>query len=665
MSHHKSILDGYTLNWIRRHKSAKTIIKIPMSKSRRKFLRQIFDGFDEDGGGDIDFGEFRKAVQFADPRATYEQALQLFKSIDLDDGGTIDFEEFCHGMERKEAEDANNKKKVAESKKDHSKEDDNLHHIALDHQRSSQLDAINSEKIKDTLKLKSFRALFKTHALTFPSSHEEDEKIARAENKAHLSHVRMRRELGTKGTDRFGRKNKERMRQCIIGVAVDIDEHLEPYGLHQDDFDDIVAKPLTLQNFKASLAKIDSLHPHEAKLAHGGNLQILVADSSSTAASLHGRMLAAVGHHVTYQDGIVEDQVISGNFDVLLTSTDCSNKISKKPIVRHIRDHEKEQIRKLTEAQESLMSKEKKKELQATNMINKHNISFTNTYVAEDKSSVYASNIRLKSFAAARSVNEERKLVDNEILASVGLRKSRSYDSLSSSYDPSSLLKAEDRNLTLSSASTYNVGPPSAELQKALAEINGTTNSIEPRPDTAQSSTPSVVSRPGTSQSRPGTSQSMPGKSLTRPGSSQSMEKRPVSSSPVQFVPDVSIHASSSFPDVIHSVPSSSHCSSSPNIHTSKISPLLSPSTTLLRPINVIKKRNNLNSHSRTATSPILDERTRLLTNGTTSAPSFETRPIIKLPSSITRKSNNNVSHGMGRRAKSGDNLEKMASTYQ
>ena len=50
-----------------------------MSKARRKFLRQIFDGFDEDGGGDIDFEEFQKAISFADPKSTLIQNMTLFK----------------------------------------------------------------------------------------------------------------------------------------------------------------------------------------------------------------------------------------------------------------------------------------------------------------------------------------------------------------------------------------------------------------------------------------------------------------------------------------------------------------------------------------------------------------------------------------------------------
>ena len=98
-------------------------------------------------------------------------------------------------MERKEAEDANNKKATESNNKD--SDEDHMHHVAINHQRSSQLEVINSNKIKDTLKLKSFRALFKTHALTFPSNNEEDSEIAKAENKAHLAHIRMRREYGT------------------------------------------------------------------------------------------------------------------------------------------------------------------------------------------------------------------------------------------------------------------------------------------------------------------------------------------------------------------------------------------------------------------------------------------------------------------------------------
>ena len=82
-----------------------------------------------------------------------------------------------------------------------------------------------------------------------------------------------------------------------------------------------------------------------------------------------------------------------------------------------------------------------------------------------------------------------------------------------------------------------------------------------------------------------------------------------------------------------------------------------------------------MNSHSRRTSPPIVGERTRLLTNSATLEQSKSgTIPIIKLPSSITRRSNNNTSspgHGgrgnlagklsRNRKVKSDDNLEKMA----
>ena len=46
------------------------------------------------------------------------------------------------------------------------------------------------------------------------------------------------------------------------------------------------------------------------------------------------------------------------------------------------------------EAQEVEISKERKRELKAASMISAHNIPFPDTYIAEDKSFVYESNIR-------------------------------------------------------------------------------------------------------------------------------------------------------------------------------------------------------------------------------------------------------------------------------
>jgi len=100
----KSILDNYTLNWIQRHKAKGTVIKVPMTKARRRFLRQIFDGFDSDGGGEIDFNEFLAASRFANPKVSRDEVVKIFNELDIDGGGGISFEEFCSGMAKKDAE---------------------------------------------------------------------------------------------------------------------------------------------------------------------------------------------------------------------------------------------------------------------------------------------------------------------------------------------------------------------------------------------------------------------------------------------------------------------------------------------------------------------------------------------------------------------------------
>ena len=294
-------------------------------------------------------------------------------------------------------------------------------------------------------------------------------------------------------------------------------------------------------------------------------------------------------------------------------------------------------MRKLTEAQEAVVTKERRKELLATNMIANQNINFASTYVVENKSSNYASNIKLKSLADARSVNDERKRVDHEILATVGLRKSNSNDSISSILPSGSEI---EKRPGVSSSIEYRVNSPSTELQKVLAEINGLS----------------------TSETRPNTSNS----SVSRPGTSQSAEHQSPKLSPI---PDASLHTSLSLPDVQCPLPISDPSLSSPN--TRGLSS--SPSTTFLRPINIVKTHNSLLSPS-----PTIGERTRLLTNRAMSEPSFsKQQPRIKLPTkelsrgkNIRYSSNNNPVGSTDcsvrkpsenvRKAKSSDDLEKM-----
>ena len=159
------------------------------------------------------------------------------------------------------------------------------------------------------------------------------------------------------------------------------------------------------------------------------------------AAKLHGRTLAVLGHDVSYQKPgcFVEDMLIEGEYDLLVTNIDFVNRVSGRPIVRHIRDHERENKRRLIEMQEMEFSQKKKTLAKDSQMVNAHNIAFPSTHIPEDRTASHDIHIRLQSLEVMRSFSEQRKQVDDKILTNVGLRKSKSTETLDFFPSPSRL----------------------------------------------------------------------------------------------------------------------------------------------------------------------------------------------------------------------------------
>jgi Ca2+-binding EF-hand superfamily protein len=68
-------------------------------EKRRKALRAVFEAMDEDGGGSIDFDEFRHAMKAmaangTTPPPPEEELRKAFDDVDRDGGGSVDFDEF-------------------------------------------------------------------------------------------------------------------------------------------------------------------------------------------------------------------------------------------------------------------------------------------------------------------------------------------------------------------------------------------------------------------------------------------------------------------------------------------------------------------------------------------------------------------------------------------
>jgi Ca2+-binding EF-hand superfamily protein len=54
----------------------------------------VFEIFDEDGSGDIDITELRKAMKALGMKTSRGEVKKMIEEADIDGGGSIDFEEF-------------------------------------------------------------------------------------------------------------------------------------------------------------------------------------------------------------------------------------------------------------------------------------------------------------------------------------------------------------------------------------------------------------------------------------------------------------------------------------------------------------------------------------------------------------------------------------------
>jgi len=62
--------------------------------AREAEVREVFEGHDRDGNGEIDLDEFRAVVASLGMELTSDEAERLFDTIDEDESGLIGYEEF-------------------------------------------------------------------------------------------------------------------------------------------------------------------------------------------------------------------------------------------------------------------------------------------------------------------------------------------------------------------------------------------------------------------------------------------------------------------------------------------------------------------------------------------------------------------------------------------
>ena len=77
---------------------AKFLVEEPDEETMKAELKEAFRVYDRDGAGFITTGQLREIIAELDPRLTSEDLAGIIEEIDEDGSGTMDFDEFCQMM---------------------------------------------------------------------------------------------------------------------------------------------------------------------------------------------------------------------------------------------------------------------------------------------------------------------------------------------------------------------------------------------------------------------------------------------------------------------------------------------------------------------------------------------------------------------------------------
>jgi len=77
---------------------AKFLVEEPDEETMKAELKEAFRVYDRDGAGFITTGQLREIIAELDPRLTSEDLDGIIEEIDEDGSGTMDFDEFCQMM---------------------------------------------------------------------------------------------------------------------------------------------------------------------------------------------------------------------------------------------------------------------------------------------------------------------------------------------------------------------------------------------------------------------------------------------------------------------------------------------------------------------------------------------------------------------------------------
>ncbi|TRY78284.1 hypothetical protein TCAL_12648 [Tigriopus californicus] len=77
---------------------AKFLVEEPDEETMKAELKEAFRVYDRDGAGFITTGQLREIIAELDPRLTSDDLDGIIEEIDEDGSGTMDFDEFCQMM---------------------------------------------------------------------------------------------------------------------------------------------------------------------------------------------------------------------------------------------------------------------------------------------------------------------------------------------------------------------------------------------------------------------------------------------------------------------------------------------------------------------------------------------------------------------------------------
>jgi hypothetical protein len=202
-----SFLDPYSLKWINKRRGIDTGLNVAIQITPHKYnqLKEMFDGLDFDGGGEIDFDEFKNALQYVNDKTKQKNLLgdpkTIFKLMDTDGSGTVDLKEFITAMT---ADIGTSGSGISESAKEMSAVQSSFYEFANIHRRQNILEKIS--KSNDIVRCNEFGKLFQIQYLSDTRDDlSSEEQVGKAIDD-------LRRERKDLGKDYWHRKKVEHMR---------------------------------------------------------------------------------------------------------------------------------------------------------------------------------------------------------------------------------------------------------------------------------------------------------------------------------------------------------------------------------------------------------------------------------------------------------------------